>query len=261
MFPTVVSARLFALNAFALARSAECGAPDAADSPGARLLLAVRDDVLAALDEIDADDWARLTDVVADRVHEIADAAPDVMTHARWRQFTDLAAYQEDLAHSGPIDPADLTATVAARALYQIAQRLADQLIADAQAAYDQLIADATDAATDLGADHGRTAAAWWIQETIGSRATGDPEPMARRVLAGIDECDPEILDQLPTADLSGTHADALTVTALLAAVDADGLDPASAAAQSIADAYCDAHDGEAASAITAACRTVITDA
>jgi hypothetical protein len=261
MLPTAVSARLSDLNAFHLARSADCATPDALDSPGARLLLSVRDDVMASLDNIDADDWTRLADALAGRIHEIADAAPDAMTNLRWREFTDLAAYHEDLTESGEIDPADLTASVAGRALYQIAQRLADQLIATAQDAYDTLIADATDAAADLGADHGRTAAAWWQQDAIGARSRSDATAVARRVLAGIDECDPEILDQLPTADLSGTHADGLTVTSLLAELDTTGLDPTSAAAQSIADAYRDAHDGDAASAIAAACRAVIADA
>jgi hypothetical protein len=261
MLPTAVSAQLSELNAFHLARSADCAAPDGPDSPGALLLVSVRDAVLTALEEIDADDWPRLADTLADRVHEIADAAPDVMIPTRWHEFADLAAYHEDLTESGEIDPADLTASVAGRALYQIAQRLADQLIADAQDAYDQLIADATDAAEDLGADHGRTAAAWWQQEAIGARATGDTTAIARRVLARLDDCDPEILDQLPTADLSGTHADALSLPSLLATVDAEGLDPTSTAAQSIADAYCDAHDGDAASAIAAACRAVIADA
>jgi hypothetical protein len=260
MLPTVVSAQLSDLNAFHLARSADCAAPDTADSPGALLLVSVRDDVLTALEEIDADDWPRLADALADRVHEIADAAPDVMIPTRWHEFADLAAYHEDLTESGEIDPADLTASVAGAALCQIARRLADQLISDAQDAYDQLIADATDAAEDLGADQGRTAAAWWQQEAIGARATGDTTAIARRVLAGLDDCDPEILDQLPTADLSGTHAEGLTVTSLLVELDATGLDPTSEAAQAIAEVYGDAHDDAAHTAIADACRAQLTD-
>jgi hypothetical protein len=260
MLPPVVSSQLSDLSAFHLARSADCAAPDTADSPGALLLVSVRDDVLTALDEIDADDWSRLADALADRVHEIADAAPDVMIPTRWHEFADLAAYHEDLTESGEIDSADLTASVAGAALCQIARRLADQLISDAQDAYDQLIADATDAATDLGAEHGRTAAAWWQQDAIGARATGDTTDTARRVLAGIDYAAPVILDALPAADLSGTHSDALTVTSLLAEIDAEGLDPTSTAAQTIADAYRDAHDEAALTAIADACRAQLTD-
>ncbi|WP_019030719.1 DUF4314 domain-containing protein [Salinispora arenicola] len=50
-----------------------------------------------------------------------------------------------------------------------------------------------------LGAEAGRGAADWWAQDTLGGRATGDVRPAARRILAGIDDGDPAVLDGLPT--------------------------------------------------------------
>ncbi|BFU47721.1 DUF4314 domain-containing protein [Krasilnikovia sp. MM14-A1004] len=49
------------------------------------------------------------------------------------------------------------------------------------------------------GAEAGRGAADWWAQDTIGGRATGDVRAIARRILAGIDDGDPAVLDGLPT--------------------------------------------------------------
>ena len=46
---------------------------------------------------------------------------------------------------------------------------------------------------------HGSCAAAWWQQETIGGRATGAVKATAARVLAGLHNLDPAILDTLPT--------------------------------------------------------------
>lgn len=42
-------------------------------------------------------------------------------------------------------------------------------------------------------------AADWWAQDTLGGRATGDTAAVARRIMAGIDDGDPHICDQLPT--------------------------------------------------------------
>ena len=54
----------------------------------------------------------------------------------------------------------------------------------------------------------GRQAADWWAQDIIGSRATGDVRPVAQRILAGITDGDPAVLDTLPSLDLSGRRAD-----------------------------------------------------
>ncbi|MGC5288897.1 DUF4314 domain-containing protein [Micromonospora sp. DT231] len=48
------------------------------------------------------------------------------------------------------------------------------------------------------GTEAGGTAAEWWAQDTIGARVTGDTRLAARRVLAGIDDGDPAVLDALP---------------------------------------------------------------
>lgn len=51
--------------------------------------------------------------------------------------------------------------------------------------------------AEDLGADDGERSAAWWEQDTIGGRATGDTKAVAQRVLDGVEDGDPEVLDSL----------------------------------------------------------------
>jgi hypothetical protein len=50
-----------------------------------------------------------------------------------------------------------------------------------------------------LGTEAGRGVAEWWAQDTIGGRATGDTRATARRILSGIDDGDPAVLDTLPT--------------------------------------------------------------
>jgi hypothetical protein len=49
------------------------------------------------------------------------------------------------------------------------------------------------------GTEAGRGVAEWWAQDTIGGRTTGDVRPAARRILTGIDDGDPAVLDGLPT--------------------------------------------------------------
>ncbi|MEU7923229.1 DUF4314 domain-containing protein [Micromonospora zamorensis] len=48
------------------------------------------------------------------------------------------------------------------------------------------------------GTEAGQSAAEWWAQDTIGARASGDTRLTARRVLAGIDDGNPAVLDALP---------------------------------------------------------------
>jgi hypothetical protein len=50
------------------------------------------------------------------------------------------------------------------------------------------------------GVEAGRGIADWWAQDTLGGRATGDIRAAARRILAGIDDGDPAVLDALPTS-------------------------------------------------------------
>ncbi|MEV7267911.1 DUF4314 domain-containing protein [Micromonospora aurantiaca] len=58
------------------------------------------------------------------------------------------------------------------------------------------------------GAVAGRTAAEWWAQDTIGARAGGDTRLAARRILAGIQDGDPAVLDALPRFSAVGEPVD-----------------------------------------------------
>lgn len=119
------------LNVYDLASLAECGAPDEGRSRyrrswshGARFLDDVRDAVVSEIRE------GRITETGRDngaRIAEIADNAPDVYTHARWMEFVDLAAYQEEPDAIGEW-PDSLT-DCAGIALYQIAERLCNALV------------------------------------------------------------------------------------------------------------------------------------
>ncbi|MFD6754901.1 DUF4314 domain-containing protein [Micromonospora gifhornensis] len=58
------------------------------------------------------------------------------------------------------------------------------------------------------GTEAGRTAAEWWAQNTIGARASGDTRLAARRILTGIDDGDPAVLDTLPQPTAAGDAVD-----------------------------------------------------
>lgn len=92
----------------------------------------------------------------------------------------------------------------------------------------DEQYAAVLEDARRLGAEHGRNAASWWEQDAIGGRASSrvDTKETARRVLQGIDDGDPLILDSLPNPNLSGEWADDMTPARLLAELgieDTDG--------------------------------------
>lgn len=120
-------------NAYHLADSdrADCMSPDRSDSPGAAMLLRVRDDVVELVESWRADNpdapWADLDDALADDLAQVADDAPSIYTHDRWAQFVDLGAYQEEPDITGEWSK-DLTES-AGWALYQIADRLARVLV------------------------------------------------------------------------------------------------------------------------------------
>lgn len=63
-------------------------------------------------------------------------------------------------------------------------------------------------AAGQVGHDHGTDAAAWWQQDALAGRATGDTAATAGRVLQGIDDGDPAVLDALPAPDGDYTAAE-----------------------------------------------------
>lgn len=136
------------LTTWHLVNLADCGWPDRPDgigcappadlstvnpSPGAQFLRSVADDIAERIAyHFDDDDDPRehepweLVYLLADDIAEVADSAPSVYTAARWAEFADLAAWQEDIADFGPLD--DLTAS-AGIALYMIAERLAAALV------------------------------------------------------------------------------------------------------------------------------------
>ena len=129
------------LNAYQLARNAECADPDTLDSPGAKLLLGVRDDLIERLESEreDGQSWAQVFGDLDDegQLGEIADAAPDVYTARMWNQFVDLAAYQEDISGyvTAEIQPSgkallliESLESAARMALYMIAERLVNAL-------------------------------------------------------------------------------------------------------------------------------------
>lgn len=61
-------------------------------------------------------------------------------------------------------------------------------------------------AMTAAGYAHGSDAAAWWQQDNLGACATGDVTATARRVLDGINDLDPQIIDALPQPCLEPPH-------------------------------------------------------
>ena len=52
----------------------------------------------------------------------------------------------------------------------------------------------------EAGREHGADAAAWWQQHVLGGRAAGEVTATAARVLAGLDNLQPRVLDTLPAA-------------------------------------------------------------
>ena len=114
----------------------------------------------------------------------------------------------------------------------------------------------ALETAAGIGRGDGESAAAWWIRDAIGGRATGDAIPVARRAITGIMDCDPEVMEWIPAPDLSGEWADGLTPDRLAASCGVTGI-----GADDLDD-LCTAYDAgftEAAeSAILSACHRVI---
>ena len=86
-------------------------------------------------------------------------------------------------------------------------------------AAIENIERDRIAAARDLGTAAGENAASWWEMDAIGGRANGDTAATARRVLDGLADGDPEIIDALPRPDLSGEWADAETPRSLFETV------------------------------------------
>jgi hypothetical protein len=115
-------------NPYILARMADCASPDTKDSPGARWLVGLAQDIAS-----EHNDWTDVADVddVRDEIAERADQLVPTYTREIWLVFVDLAAYQEDVSEYGPIEDMERAATTA---LYMIAERLmtavAEEIIA-----------------------------------------------------------------------------------------------------------------------------------
>ncbi len=110
-------------TAYRLANEAEVTCPDSPESAGAVFLTSVRD---ATVELLEYKPDVEPSDLDYDgAVHEIADGAPSCYTYTRWMQFTDLAAWQEDIEEYGP--PEDMNQG-AAIALLEIARRLVNTL-------------------------------------------------------------------------------------------------------------------------------------
>lgn len=108
------------LSVWDLYSPADCSRPDEADSPGARFLGYVRDEVVRVWQRADDPDDIDETDESS----TIADGAPDSETHTMWKEFVDLGAYSESPEYEWS---SDLT-EAARQALLQIAYRLAHYL-------------------------------------------------------------------------------------------------------------------------------------
>ena len=102
------------LNAYQLARLADCMDPDSHTSPGAQFLERVQDDYRERVEDGSYDE--------DETPHEIADGAVPIYTHKLWETFTDLGAYQEDPSELGA-ESDDMT-RAAGVCLYMIAERL-----------------------------------------------------------------------------------------------------------------------------------------
>lgn len=130
---------------------------------------------------------------------------------------------------------------------------------AKVQRAYDAAIAYATERGRAAGVD----AAGWYTQDAFGGRVTRGNEAAARRILRGIEDGDPAVVDGFPSADLSGEWADTLTGPELVsesleaAAIETDG-DEATDWFTEICDAYEAAFSTAAEDEITRAARLAI---
>lgn len=125
------------LSTAALAALADCVCPDRDEKAGRSFLSGVAEAVADLLgDELRGlDDDAAADEILAtvtawregDAPFEIADGAPSVYTFTMWKQFVELAAWQEDVSEFG--DPGDDLSRAASLALYVIARNLVDALV------------------------------------------------------------------------------------------------------------------------------------
>ena len=97
--------------------------------------------------------------------------------------------------------------------------------------------------ARNFGRTDGHHAAAWAVPPG------GWTRDAARRVLTGIEDGDPEIMDTLPWLDLSGQSADGMTDRDVLDIIGTTDATPDDWA-DDLINAYRDAYDAEVAQAV-----------
>jgi hypothetical protein len=110
------------------------------------------------------------------------------------------------------------------------------------------------DAATKLGRSDGSDAATWYFDE---GRSDVTREHY-QRVLKGIADCDPEIMDSIPAADFSGQWADGRTVRGLLAELGTNDETVSAGEQDEIVRAYEEAFSDAAQDAIEAHCHLML---
>ena len=109
----------------------------------------------------------------------------------------------------------------------------------------------------EAGRQHGVDAAGWWQQYALGGRTTGDVTATAARVLAGLDNLEPRVLDTLPAAPFSDVLLDGVyTEHTSRLAPTWNRLKPSQRVAA--VDAYRDAYDTALHQQIAAYCRQVL---
>jgi hypothetical protein len=97
-----------------------CGTPDSSSSPGASLLIFVRDELVDYIEK----NPTVAADELRDMQFELTDGAIDIATHSKWLQFVDLAAYQESPEMSETWGEFNTLDKLADQALGQIVDRL-----------------------------------------------------------------------------------------------------------------------------------------
>jgi hypothetical protein len=116
------------------------------------------------------------------------------------------------------------------------------------------------DQLAEAGRQHGVDAAGWWQQYALGGRTTGDVTATAARVLAGLDNLEPRVLDTLPVAPFSDTlHEQVYTEHASRLATAWTRLRPSQRVAA--VDAYRDAYESALHQQVEDYCRQVLDTA
>lgn len=101
-----------------------------------------------------------------------------------------------------------------------------------------------TDHARQLGEEHGKAAAEWFMQDVLKRSNYGY---VLRRLLQGLDDIDPEIMDAIPSAPFSREWADDYSLLDLYEEIGVD----VSEVADYMTDVFADAFESAYADAVT----------